>query len=119
MIALDLLLYICVKPNLMFYMYFQLYELIHTMFRKNIKFVRAEKTIELNFHEFFMSKCIISYHYCVESPQQNSVVERKHEHILNISRYLAFQSNIFLIYWSACVLTTVYLIIQALSPLSS
>lgn len=72
--------------------------MIHTQFNKQIKSVRSDNAPELRFSEFFKSEGIIPFHSCVERSQQNSVVERKHQNILNVARALLFQSHIPLVY---------------------
>lgn len=59
-------------------------ELIQTQFNKSIKAVRSDNAPELNFTNFFKTRGIIHFHSCVQRPEQNLVVERKHQHILNI-----------------------------------
>lgn len=66
--------------------------------------------------EFFSSKCTIHQLSCVETPQQNSIVERKHLHILNVAQALRFQANL-TPFWGDCVLSAVHIINRIPTPI--
>ncbi|KAA0037194.1 Retrovirus-related Pol polyprotein from transposon TNT 1-94 [Cucumis melo var. makuwa] len=71
---------------------------------------RSDNAPELNFREFFTKTETTHQFSCAYTPQQNAVVERKHQHLLNMARALMFQSNVPLTFWGECVLTAAYLI---------
>jgi len=62
-------------------------------FTMPIKIIWIDNGVELLIHDYFSSKGIIHQTTCIETLQQNGIVERKHQHVLNVSRALHFQSN--------------------------
>ena len=93
--------------------------MVETQYSTRVKSVRSDNAPELRFEALYKAKGIVSYHSCAETPEQNSVVERKHQHILNVARALMFQSGIPLNMWGDCVLTSVFLINRTPSPVIS
>lgn len=91
--------------------------MVETQFCVKIKILRSDNGAEFNLLNFFNEKEIIHQRTCVETLQQNRIVERKHQHLLNIARSLRFQANLPIQYWPACILTAVYLINRTPTPL--
>ncbi|WP_420914574.1 integrase catalytic domain-containing protein [Candidatus Phytoplasma australasiaticum] len=83
---------------------------VDTQFGTPIKCFRFDNAPELSFTEFFSSRGVLHQFSYDECPEQNSVVERKHQHLLNLARALMFQSRIPLKFWGECILTTSFLI---------
>lgn len=87
--------------------------LVKTQFNSAIKVFRTD-----NETEFFDSHCtdmfrnagVVHQSFCVYTPRQNGVVERKHRQILEVVRAIKFQGRIPLRFWGFCVQNAVYLI---------
>jgi hypothetical protein len=91
--------------------------MIEKQFECHVKTIRADNGPEFLMPEFYASKGILHQTSCVETPQQNGRVERKHQHILNVGRALLFQSKLPKHFLSYAVLQAVYIINRIPSPL--
>ena len=86
------------------------FNMIATQFDKKIKEFRSDNAKELAFNDFFNDKGVMHHFSCVDRPQQNFVMERKHQHLLNVAGALYFQSPIPIQFWTECVLTAAFLV---------
>lgn len=66
------------------------FSLVETQFHKVIKAFKSDNAPELHFTDYFNSKGVLHQFSCIGRPEQNSVVERKRQHLLNVARALFF-----------------------------
>lgn len=92
------------------------YNILQLLFSMSIQKVRSDNGQEFNIPCYFVEKGIIHQTSCVYTPKRNSVVEQKHQHILNVARALKFQSGLPDKFWGDCIMHAVYLINRTPSP---
>ncbi|XP_050217429.1 uncharacterized protein LOC126668266 [Mercurialis annua] len=83
---------------------------VNTQFKAKVKCIRTDDGLEFHMPSFYDSKGIIHHTTCIYTPEQSSVVERKHQHILNVARSLKIQAYLPLHFWHDCMSHSVYLI---------
>lgn len=91
-------------------------QMVQTQFGSTVKVVRSDNGCEFNLPSFYSSKGIIHQTTCVNTPEQNGLVERKHQHILNLARSLRIQSNVPIKFWGYCISHATYLINRLPTP---
>jgi len=90
---------------------------VENNFQTTIKIIRSDNGAEFAMTNLFSYKGIIHQKTCIETPEQNSIVQRKHQHILNVTRVLLVQANLPPIFWHFVVLHVVLLINCIPTPL--
>lgn len=90
--------------------------MVKTQFSSMIKTIRSDNGSEFIFPELYAKYGILHHTSCVATPQQNAVAERKHLHILNVTRSLLFQSHLPKVFWSYAVNYAAHLINRLPSP---
>jgi Integrase core domain len=89
------------------------YKMVETQYGKRVKILRSDNgTYYTNqsMQAFLRSEGIVHQTTCVNTPEQNGVVERKNRHILEVTRCLLFSTNVPRYLWGEATKTAVYLI---------
>lgn len=82
-------------------------------FKRDVRVIRSDNALEFDdsrCKDYFAKLGIVHQTSCVDRPQQNGRVERKHRNVLEMARALRFQAGLPLKFWGDCVLTATYLI---------
>lgn len=89
----------------------------HNQFSWKIKTIWSDNGTEFIMPIFYASLGIIHQKIYVETPQQNSIIDRKHIHLINVTRSLLFHAHLNKCFWSYDVWHATYLINRICSPI--
>ena len=70
---------------------------VKAQFGGTVQVIRSENGMEFQDDSalaFYGDKGILYQTTCVDTPQQNGIIERKHQNLLQVTRALMFQSNV-------------------------
>lgn len=95
---------------------FKFITFVKNQFDAKIKIIRSDNGMEFNMPDYYAFLGVLHQTSCVETPQQNSIVERKHRHLVNVTRALLFQSHLAKSFWSFAVSHSVHIIKRLPSP---
>jgi len=70
-----------------------------TQFDTKLKSIRTDNGLEFCMTNFYALKGIIHQTTCVETPEQNGIVEQKHQYLLNVVRALIFHAHLPTNFW--------------------
>lgn len=86
-------------------------------FGYSVMMVRSDNGSEfMVLKTFFQTNGILNQTSCIDTPQQNGRVERKHLHILNIARACLFQGRLPIELWGESIMTAAHIINRTPSP---
>ncbi|KAI0496462.1 hypothetical protein KFK09_022779 [Dendrobium nobile] len=89
------------------------HQLIKNSFNKSIQTIRTDGGGEYTSHLFrtYLNKHGITHQFsCPYTPEQNGLAERKHRHLLEMTRALLHTAHLPQIFWAEALLTSTYLI---------
>lgn len=89
------------------------HSMVQTQFQTNIQILRTDNGTEYFnsiLRDYLQTHGIVHQSSCVDTPQQNGIVERKNKHLLEVARALMFTTKLPKILWGDAILTSTYLI---------
>lgn len=87
-----------------------------TQFSCKIKTICSDNGNEFLMTSYYAYLGIVHQRSYVETPQENSTIERKHIHLLNVIRSLLFHANLSKCVWSFSLCHATYLINKLCTP---
>jgi len=91
-------------------------KMVNAQFNSKVKCIRSDNGNEFLLKDFYSKNGILHQNSCVETPRQNGIVERKHQHILGTARALLFQADLPNIFRAQVVSHVVHIINRLPTP---